>query len=236
MGCRVAGGLLLIALAGCAELGVDLGRVLAQLPGQAGALDERSIAAGLREALRVGSEQAALQTSRSDGYWGNPLLRIALPQQLEEIAGGLRRFGFARQVDEFERTLNRAAERAAGEAAPVFLAAISQLTISDALGILRGPDDAATQYLRRSSGRELEQRFSPIVGEKLRELGVVRLYEDLVRPLSTLPLGPVPSLDLRAYVTERAVDGLFVVVASEEQKIRTDPAARITELLRRVFR
>lgn len=198
-------------------------------------MDERTVANGLREALRVGTQRTVSRNSALDGYWRNPRIRIPLPDSLQRIGDGLRQVGLSAQVDELELSMNRAAESAAGEATEVFLGAVRQLTIQDALGILRGPDDAATQYLRRTSSDDLTLRFRPIVDRSLRAVGTVQLYDALNAQLRAFPILGRPSFDLRSYVTDRAIDGLFFVLAEEEARIRNDPAARATELLRKVF-
>jgi hypothetical protein len=227
---------LALLLSGCAGLDPGiLDAVLQGAQGGGGVLDERTVAAGLREALRVGTERSVASTSRSGGYLQNPLIRIEPPEQLAPMLRGLRAVGFARQVDELEVAMNRAAERAAGEALDVFVGAIGRMTISDALGILRGGDTAATDYFQDRTSDALVARFTPIVDQKMQEVGLYRIYQDLGRAYAALPLATKPSLDLRAHVTDRAVAGLFTVLAQEETRIRQDPAARSTELLRKVF-
>ena len=226
----------LLLLSGCAGLDPSLLDAVLQGTGtRAGTLDEATVARGLREALRVGTERSVASTSRSNGFLLNRLIRIRPPEELEPMLRGLRAVGFARQVDELETAMNRAAERAAGEATDVFVGAIARMTIADALGILRGGDTAATDYFRAQTSAALVARFSPIVDEKMREVGLYRIYQELGAAYAALPLARKPSLDLRAHVTDRAVGGLFTVLAQEETRIRQDPAARTTELLRRVF-
>lgn len=222
---------------GCAGTRPEL---IGELLGAAGlglrpSLDEPTIVEGLREALRIGTENTVAVTSRVDGFLGNALIRIALPDQLEGTARALRAVGLGAQVDELEVSMNRAAELAAGEATDVFLDAIRGLGFRDARSILEGPETAATDYLRARTGERLRQRFTPIVDGKLREVGLVRLYDGIVSRARALPLVPDPDLDLRAYVTDRGLDGLFTVLGSEERRIREDPEARVTDLLRRVF-
>jgi hypothetical protein len=173
--------------------------------------------------------------SRRDGYFGNARIRIPLPQELDSAASTLRQVGLGSHVDELELAMNRAAEAAAGEAVDVFWNAIKSMTIADARGILNGPDTAATAYFRRTTEARLEARFAPIVDEKMTALGTVRVYDQLVAAYDALPLTTKPAFDPRAYVTSRALDGLFTVLGDEEKRIRDDPAARTTALLRRVF-
>ena len=202
--------------------------------GSAG-LDESTIVSGLREALAIGTERTVAATSRRDGYWSDAQIRIPLPAAFERTAAGLRSVGFGSMVDDFELTLNRAAERAASEATPVFVRAITTMTFADARAILGGNERAATSYFESRTRRELGQRFAPIVEASMQEVGLVRLYDDVVRRVSQLPLIPKPTLDLDEYVTDEALSGLFTVLAREEARIRRDPAARTTELLRTVF-
>ncbi len=233
---RYASVLWLLALSGCSGAGVSLDDLIAT----AGALqrpesDARTVAAGLREALRVGTERSVATTSRANGFFGNSLIRIALPDELQTAARGLRAVGLGGQIDELELAMNRAAERAAGEATPVFLDAIAGLSIADAYAILRGNDRAATDYFESETREALAQRFAPIVDDSMRQVGLVQLYDRVVGQIAALPLVSAPALDLRAYVTDGALAGLFTVLAQEERRIRRNPAARSTELLRRVF-
>lgn len=198
-------------------------------------LDDRTIVAGLREALRVGTDRTVQATGRIDGFLANPSIRIPLPEPLEQTAAGLRQVGLAGPVDELERAMNRAAERAASEATPVFVQAITRITFADARGLLYGGERAATDYFERTTRDELRLRFEPVVRSGMDQVGLVRLYDGLIGELARYPWIPRPRLDLDAYVTQGALDGLFFVLAQEEARIRADPAARTTELLRRVF-
>ncbi len=198
-------------------------------------LDVNTIVAGLKEALEVGTRNAVRVTSKPDGYLGNQLIRIATPSELRSMTGALRKVGLGRQVDEFEVSMNRAAERAAGEATQVFLDAIRQMTIADARRILEGGDTAATEYFRRVTTAPLTQRFTPIVNAKMQEVGLNRIYGDLKTRYNALPLVRPLAFDLTSYVVAETLDGLFVMVGEEEKRIRQDPAARVTDLLRRVF-
>jgi len=227
----VATGLALL-LAGCA--GLNTGSVGDILQGT-GPLDESTIVDGLREALHVGTERAVRTTSRRDGFFGNPRIHIPIPQELESVAGTLRSVGLGDHVDEFELAMNRAAEEASKEAVDVFWSAIRGLTWTDARGILEGDDTAATAFFRGRTEQELRARFEPIVTRKMTELGYVRTYERLVEAYSALPLTTKPAFDPEAYVTDRALDGLFTILGEEEKRIREDPLARTTALLRRVF-
>ena len=206
----------------------------ASSPGS-GPLDNRTMVAGLKEALRVGTERTVAATSRTDGYLGNKLIRIALPSQLDRMGSALRAVGFANQVDRMEVSMNRAAEQAAGEAGGVFLGALKRMTISDAAGILRGGDTAATDYFRAKTSDTLMEKFRPIVSQKMSDVGLYNLYNTLNQRYAALPFVTAPAVNLDEYVSQRALDGLFTVLAQEEGRIREDPAARTTALLRRVF-
>jgi hypothetical protein len=230
-GVAVAG---LILLCGCAQSQIDELFEIAGL-GTQGALSESTVIAGLREALRVGTQRSVAVTSQQNGYFDNPLIRIALPDELDATAKALRALGFGAKVDELELAMNRAAERAAGEATPVFLDAITSMSIQDAHGILRGGDRAATDYFETRTRGTLTQRFEPIVDESMRKVGLVQLWDALLARIAILPLVPKPDFDLNTYVTDRGLTGLFMVLAQEETRIREDPAARTTELLRNVF-
>jgi len=228
-----------LALACAGGGGLDLSSLGSALDaaGGGGALDESTVASGLKDALRVGTERTVETTSRVDGYLGNDLIRIPLPEELDPMARGLRTVGMGAKVDELEVAMNRAAEQAAGEALEVFWAGIREMSVRDAWDILNGPEDAATRYFRRTTGEALRARFEPIVDEKMTAVGLVQLYDDATARYRALPFSQVAGQppELRGYVTDRALDGLFTVLAREEARIREDPAARTTALLQRVF-
>lgn len=225
-----------LALSGCAELDPALiESVLEGAAGQSKPLDEATVARGLREALRVGSGRAIRRVGRLDGFLANELIRIRLPPELEKMADALRKIGFRRQLDELEVAMNRAAEQAAGEALDIFVAAVSDMTIADAFGILRGADTAATDYLRDRTTETLRQRFEPIIATKMEKVDLYRTYNRLAETYNALPFSQRPAVDLESFLTDKALDGLFTTLAEEETRIREDPVARTTELLRKVF-
>lgn len=204
--------------------------------GTAGGLDNETVVAGLKEALKVGTERTVSLTSARDGYLGNALIRIALPEQFESTASTMRDYGLGSYVDELETGMNRAAELAAGEATDVFWTAITQMTLADGFAILQGGDSAATDYFRQKTSATLEARFQPIVRNSMAEVGVANLYDQALTVYNRIPLVEKPEMvNLETYVTDRALGGLFTVLAQEEQKIREDPVARTTDLLKRVF-
>lgn len=199
------------------------------------ALTEEQIAAGLKEALRVGTENAVDLTGRVNGYFGNPKIKIPMPPALQRLADTLRAMGLARQVEEFVLSMNRAAEQAAPQATAIFLDAVAAMTFEDARRILEGQGDEATQYFRARTSTRLSGLFRPIVHGSMERVGVTRLYQDLTARYMALPLVRRPDLDLDHYVTVKSLDGLFLMVGEEERRIRTDPAARVTDVLREVF-
>ncbi|MCK5604120.1 DUF4197 domain-containing protein [Candidatus Pacearchaeota archaeon] len=220
-------------LSGCTELNSkNLGDIL----GRDTPLDEQTVAAGLKEALRVGTERTVDNTSMLDGFLSNALIRIVMPEQFEDVASVLRDVGFGQQVTNFETAMNRAAERSAGEAKNVFWNAVTGMSVADAFGILKGHDTAATEYFRGRTETELRSRFHPIVQNKMSEVGLYQMYNELTDYYNKIPLKTAPALDLDDYITEHALNGLFTVLGQEEKKIRDDPLARTTDLLKRVFK
>lgn len=220
---------------GSGIFGKILKAVTETAPSTSGGLTSTDIASGLKEALRIGVTNGSNQASQLDGYFKNPLLKIAFPPEAQNVATKLRQLGFNKQVDQFELSMNRAAEDAAKKAAPVFVKAITSMSIQDAVGILRGNDDAATQYLRRTSGQQLVTEFTPIVDSTLKKNNATKYYADLAGIYNKIPLVQKVNPNLTEYATNKAVDGLFILVAQEEKKIRENPAARVTDLLKKVF-
>lgn len=198
-------------------------------------LSAATTASGLKDALRVATEQAVQTTSQPGGFLDNPKIRIPLPGKLESMANGLRAMGMSEKVDELDVGMNRAAEEAAGEATPVFTKALGDMSFEDASGILKGGDTAATQYFKRTTSADLKTKFRPIVDQAMAQFGVAKQYDALVAQYASTPFGAAPKLDLGSYVTDQTLAGLFKVMGQEEKKIRTDPAARTTDLLKQVF-
>ena len=200
------------------------------------ALGSDEVVAGLREALARGSEIVVAELGREDGFLARPEVRIPLPGALESIGSGMRRFGLGGYVDTFETSLNRAAEQAVPEALELLLETVRSMSIDDAMGILEGPDDAATRYFRQRNEVQLEARFLPIVREATSQVGVTEAYKGMLAQAGmAAQLFDPNSVDIDRYVTGEAIDGLFLLLAREEQRIREDPVARSSELLRRVF-
>lgn len=201
-------------------------------------LDESTAVKGLKEALATGTERAVKEVARPDGYFGNQLIKILLPEKIQTVANVLGTLGYQSQVDEFVLSMNRAAEKAAPQAASFFGDAIRQMSVEDARGIIAGGDRAATDFFEKKTRQKLFDAFKPTVAKSMEQVGTVRAYKEMIGKYETLPLAALAgkqSLNLDDYVTDRALDGLFTVVAAEEKKIRTNPAARTTDLLRQVF-
>ena len=201
----------------------------------AGTADEKTNAAGIKEALAVGTERAVKNLSQVNGYFGNAAVKILMPSSIQRVAEVARMAGFQKQVDEFVLSMNRAAEAAAPVAARYFGDAIREMTLDDVRGILAGGDTAATEFFRSKTQDKLYVAFKPIVSQKVSDVGATRAYKDMMGRYESVPLMGAQSLDLDDYVTRRALDGLFYMVGQEERKIRTNPAARTTDLLKSVF-
>jgi hypothetical protein len=196
---------------------------------------ELDIVKGLKQALEIGTNNAVALVSRYNGYYKNPKIKIPLPENVQKGEKFLRGIGFSRQVDEFELSMNRAAERAAPKAKAIFWDAIKNMTFSDARNILDGPDNAATSYFRQKTSPQLYSAFKPVVNKAMSEVGVTQAYQTIDQKVRALPFTESLTFDLDQYVTDKALDGLFVMLAEEEKKIRQDPAARVTDLLKKVF-
>jgi len=200
-----------------------------------GTTDETTNAAGIKEALAVGTERAVKSLSQVNGYFGNAAVKILMPSSIQKVADAARMAGFQKQVDEFILSMNRAAEAAAPLAARYFGDAIRDMTLEDVRGILTGGDTAATEFFRRKTNDKLYAAFKPVVSQKIGEVGATRAYKDMMGRYESVPMMGKQSLDLDDYVTNKSLDGLFHMVGQEEKKIRTNPAARTTDLLKTVF-
>jgi len=201
-------------------------------------LTSSEVAAGLKEALVVGTNNAVDFAGKENQFLTTPRLRIPFPEEAEKVKTTAENLGLGSQVDKFEENLNHAAERAVSHAAPIFVDAITSLTINDAFAILRGEDDAATEYLRRSTETSLRAAFQPEVDKAINEVELTKYWQPLAsayNSASILTGQEKVNPDLEEYVTGKAMDGLFLLISEEEEKIRENPAARVTELLEKVF-
>lgn len=190
---------------------------------------------GLREALTVGTNNATSVVSKTDGFFKNPSIKIPFPQDAIKVKNICENLGMKPQVDKFILTLNRAAEEASKEAAPIFINAIKSMSINDGFTILKGADNAATKYLQDKTNAELKQKFKPIVQNALKKVEITKYWTPLITTYNKTPGAQKMNPDLEEYVTLKALDGLFKMVAQEELKIRKDPAARVSDLLKKVF-
>lgn len=198
-------------------------------------LSAEEVAQGLKEALTNGASKSAELVSQNDGYFKNPEIKIPFPPDVKKVEDRLRQMGMGAEVDKFVLALNRGAEDAAKEAKPIFVGAIKQMTIDDAVGILRGQPDAATQYLKKTTTPQLKEKFKPVVQKSLNKVSATQYYGDLVGTYNKIPFVQKVNPDLNAYATDMAILGLFTMIAKEEKNIRQDPLARTTELLKKVF-
>lgn len=225
----------IVMLAGCSEKDLRQAYEVLTESTENAPLTTTEVVAALKDSLSQGISKGALIASARDGYYGNPRLKIEFPPEVSKVEEALRKIGFGKDVDRFVKQLNRGAEKAATKAKPIFIKAITSMTIEDAFGILNGADDAATQYLVRTTGGELRRQFLPIVSDTLQQTKATRYYGDIVNKYNQLPLVDDVDPDLESYATDQAIAGLFVLIADEEARIRANPAARTTELLQRVF-
>jgi RNA binding exosome subunit len=203
--------------------------------GLGGELSEGKIIEGLKEALEIGTSNAVKLVSKVDGYYGNPQIKIPLPDSVKKVEKALRAVGYGSKVDAFELSMNRAAEKAAPEAKSLFMDSIKQMSFEDARRILDGRDNEATLYFEDKTRGKLTEIFKPIVHSSMSQVGVTRQYQALDAKVRTIPFTESLSFDLDKYVTDGALNGLFLMLAEEERKIRQDPAARVTDLLKEVF-
>jgi len=199
------------------------------------ALSADNIAAGLKDALRVGSETVVTQLGKPDGFNGDPAIHIPLPENFKTVRNVLNKIGMSSMLDDLELQLNRAAEVATPKAKELFLGSIKEMTIDDAIVIYKGPDDAATKYFQNKMSQPLAETMHPIVENSLSQVGAVQTYNNVIDKYRSLPFVPDVKADLTNYVTEKGMDGIFHYLALEEAAIRQNPAKRTTDLLKRIF-
>ena len=197
--------------------------------------DDTKLISGLKEALSIGTQNAVESVSKSDGYFGNQAIKILMPEKLQKVADVLSRVGYQKEVDDFTLSMNRAAENAAPKAAPIFMDAVKAMSFEDARKILNGGNTAATEYFKSKTFTSLYDTSKPIISESINQVGVTQKYKEMMGKYETIPFVPKESLDIDHYVTNKALDGLFYMLGEEEKKIRTEPAAQVTQLLKDVF-
>lgn len=212
-----------------------LDSVLQKQDGGAGQLTVGEITGGLQEALKIGTERVISRVGQTDGFNADPAIHIPLPERLQTAQNALRRVGAGAVADDLELRLNRAAEAAAPEAKAIFWQAINAMTLDDARAILNGPQDAATQYFRRTMSDPLQEAMRPVVEQNMAEVGALNTYDRFTAQYRSIPFVPDLKADLTGHVLDGALDGLFHYLAREEAAIRADPAQRTTDLLKKVF-
>ena len=200
----------------------------------ASGLSSDEIIAGLKEALAVGTQNSAERLSAADGFFKDAAVKVLLPEEARQVEQKLRSLGMGKLVDDAILSINRAAEDASKSAAPIFVSAVKQMTVQDGLTILRGADTAATGYLRKSTSPELISAFRPVIESSLEKTGATKYWTAVFDAYNKVSLKKV-NPDLSSYVTGKAIDGIFYYVAEEEKKIRTNPAARVNDILKKVF-
>jgi hypothetical protein len=226
----LAGIIALLLFTGCESTQ----QILQNLPKNTGPTNSTQIAAGLKEALSIGTQNSANRLSGVNGFFANAALKILMPPEAQKVESTLRNVGMGSVVDKAILAMNRGAEEAAKSATPIFVNAIKQMSITDAIGILRGGDFAATNYFKQKTTAALTTAFRPAINDALKKVDATKYWGDVFSVYNRFSSTPV-NTDLTGYVTEKAVAGIFHEVALEEQKIRKDPAARVTDLLKTVF-
>jgi hypothetical protein len=198
-------------------------------------LSQEDVVNGLKEALKVGSNNAGSSASKVDGFFKDSTIKIPFPPDAEKVRKTAMDLGMQKQVDDFVLSLNRAAEKAAVKSAPIFLDAITSMTIDDGFSILKGNNDAATQYMKNKTSQQLHDVFMPIVKEAIASVKVTEYWTPLANAYNSIPFVQKVNPDLNEYVTQKALSGLFILLAKEELKIRKDPVARVSDILKKVF-
>ena len=209
-------------------------KVLGSKSDAGGSLTTEEIAAGLKEALSLGAEKSAGRLSVADGFFKDAAVKILMPDEVRKMERRMRTLGMGQLVDDAVLSLNRAAEDASKSAAPIFISAIKKMSVQDAIGILRGTDTSATWYLKKSTSNELTNVFRPVIETSLKKVDATRYWKDVFSVYNKFAATPV-NPDINEYVTERALRGIFYYVAEEEKKIRSNPAARVNDILKKVF-
>ena len=220
----------ILILTSCAELQ----QIATQLPQEYG-ISDAEISSGLKQALQFGIDKEVTSLARENGFFSNELVRIGLPPELQKVDKTLRDVGLDALADEGLKVLNRAAEDAVSEAIPVFANAVTGITFADARNILLGSNDAATVYLSNKTEKELYTRFNPIISNSLDKVGATQVWKNIIQKYNSLPITSNVNPDLPDYVTNEALDGVFLMIAREENDIRNTLSARTTDLLRKVF-
>ncbi|MFC4309122.1 DUF4197 domain-containing protein [Steroidobacter flavus] len=236
---RIARALAIVSLAAAMSSGLgacaEMSQVLQSGAGVAGNSNQSALSRAVKESLELGSTRAADLLSKTGGYQNSSLYRIRLPESVQPIATRLRQFGLGGQIDQIEKLMNQGAEHAAVEAKGVFVNAVRSMTITDAMGIVRGSDTAATAYFRQHTEAELRQKYLPIIQNNLKQIGFYNQYQQLLSAYKQLPLTNKPDLDLEQHVVTQSLNALFTQVGEEEKAIRKDPIGRGSSAIAAVF-
>jgi len=199
-------------------------------------LKHGDVVEGLKEALIVGATNSSTEASQKGGFYNNLLIRIPFPEDSERMKTTLVKVGMQTQVNHFEKKLNEAAEEASNYAKEIFINAVKKMSINDAMSILKGNDNAATKYLEKQTSKELYIKFKPAVKNSIEKVHLTKYWGSLVNRYNTIPLTKEVNTDLEEYITNQAIEGLFVLIAKEEKNIRNNPKARVSEILQKVFK
>lgn len=226
--------MMIVSFTACTTLSQTTGSVFPSGTPATANPSQTQIVEALKQALTIGTQNSTSQLSAVDGFFKDAAIKILMPPEAQNAEKTLRQFGLGSLVDKAVLSLNRAAEDAAKSATPIFTSAIKQMTITDALGILQGGDFAATNYFKQKTTEQLTAAFKPVVTNSLNKVDATKYWSDVFTAYNKFSANKVPT-DINAYVTQKAIDGIFYEVGQEEQKIRKDPAARVTDLLKQVF-
>lgn len=222
-------------IVGCAEMTQVMDEVNSMANSSSPSLTNDEVIKGLKQALEVGTNNSTAITSKLDGFYKNPEIFIPFPPEAIKVKEKVTALGMRSQVEKFELTMNRAAETAAKEAAPIFINAITSMSIADGFAILRGGENAATQYLIDKTSSQLKVKFNPVVKSAIDQVEVTKYWNPIINTYNKIPLVDKMNPNLEDYISTRAMDGLFLMIEKEEKNIRKNPAARITDLLKKVF-
>jgi len=223
--------LVCFSLISCAELQ----SIAENLPQQATGLSETEIGNGLKEALDKGIDEQVTKLTQTDGFYGNSLVKILLPEELQKVEKGLRDIGLGSLADEGIKALNRAAEDATKEATPIFVNAVKDMSFTDAKNILLGDNRAATTYLENKTTTELYSKFNPVIKNSFSKVGADQIWSNIITKYNNIPFTQDVNPDLTDYVTQQALEGVYTMIAVEETEIRTDISSRTSDLLKSVF-
>ncbi|UZR93191.1 DUF4197 domain-containing protein [Chondrinema litorale] len=227
--------LILFSFTAQAQFLKNLQKAVTDATGGSVSFTEEEAGNAIIEALQTGAVNGVAEVSQLDGYLGNPEIKIPFPEEVQMVETQLRKLGMDKLVDDAITSINRAAEDASIEAKDIFVGAIKQLTFTDAINIIKGDDDAATQYLQKTTTDSLKVKFKPIIATSLEKVDATKYWGNVTTQYNKIPFTKEVNTDLAEYVTDEAINGLFIMIAKEELKIREDPVARTTDILKKVF-